>query len=145
MDDGELRQDFLKSLELYEGVTAKDCWLTACAAFLGLRHRVVAKWECELHQERSPDQGYALCYSLRNLSISNQTHLLERERAEDWDEVMEMSDHLSEWYASEIREFCILAHRVHSTFAPSRNRLTPRQREQPFRCFWYFDAGEDLR
>jgi hypothetical protein len=54
MTDEAWREEVRQSMQEYEGRTAKDRWLTARAAFLSLRHRVLAEWEGELHQERSP-------------------------------------------------------------------------------------------
>jgi len=137
-------QDIRDSLALYEGRTAKDRWLSAQAAFLQLRYRVLAKWEGELHRERSEDSDYWLCYYLRNLAFQNDTRMLELNPPDEWDGVMETCAQLGEWYARELCEFRILALRIYSTFAPTRARLTPKQREQLFRCYWYFDTGEDL-
>jgi hypothetical protein len=144
MTDDERLQEFRASMELYQGRTAKDRWLTACSAFLNLRHRVLAKWEGELHQERTPDNGYVLCYYLRNLSVNNHVEMLTLNDPEKWDEITEMCERLVACYADELREFRILMFRVHNTFTPYRKRLTRQQQAQMFRCFDYFEHGEDM-
>ena len=137
-------QEFRESLVSYEGRTAKDRWLTACAAFLNLRHRVLAKWKGELHQERNPDQDYWLCRYICNLSVDNQTYLLGLRPAQEWDEAMELCDQLSAWYASEIREFRILLYRAHTTFTPFRKSFNQQQHAQMMRAMNYFVHGEEV-
>jgi len=84
-----------------------------------------------------------LCYWLRNLSVENHVEMLTQNHPEVWDEVIDTCEQMTKWYAAELREFRILTHRVYSTFAPFRRRLTTRQKAQLFRCFDYFDSGED--
>jgi hypothetical protein len=69
--------------------------------------------------------------------------MLTQNHPEVWDEVIDTCEQMTKWYAAELREFRILTHRVYSTFAPFRRRLTTRQKAQLFRCFDYFDSGED--
>jgi hypothetical protein len=144
MTDEELRQEFQESIVLYEGRTAKDRWLSAVAAFLDLRHRVLAKWADELGQPRDPERDRCLCYTLRNLAIDKHVAVLTQAPVEEWNDVTEWCELLTAWYPSELRELRILMRRIYSTFAPFRHKLTPPQRQQFFRCLNYFEHGEDV-
>jgi hypothetical protein len=138
----ESSQEFLLAcVEAYNGRTAKARWETAQVAFVDLRQRILAK-ATTLGLPDDPQIHAALCHHLRNLSVGKYVAVLEDYPPEDWDEVTDLCEGLSEEYAEELQSLRILMLRVHWTFAPYRRKLRKAQRQELFRCFDLFEYGE---